>query len=165
MNFCPECGGRFHLQKTKRTGVRELPVCELCGLVFYPDPKLAAACLVEKGGRILLVRRARPPEVGRWCLPGGFVDRGEPVESAAAREVVEETGLEVEATRLFGLYSYLDYPIVVAIFETRITGGEQRTSPESTEERWFTAQDIPWNELAFPSARDALGQWAQSRTR
>ena len=158
-NYCPECGGAFHPEINQRTGGRVLPVCEKCGLVFFLDPKLAAACVIEDQGRVLMVRRARPPQIGKWCLPGGFVDRGEPVEIAAKREALEETGLEVQIEGLIGLFSYVDYPVVVAIYNTVIMGGKLKSSPESTDERWFEPHEIPWEQLAFPSARDALLRW------
>jgi len=157
--YCPECAGRFIAPGTGLGGSNKL-VCAECGLVFHLDPKLTAAALVVRHGEVLLVRRARPPQKGWWCLPGGYVDRGEIVEAAAAREVREETGLIVQTRRLFGLYSYADYPVVVAVYETEISGGVLEPNQESLEACWFAPEDIPWDRLAFPSARDSLRAWA-----
>jgi ADP-ribose pyrophosphatase YjhB (NUDIX family) len=73
--------------------------------VVYYDPKVAATCIVERQGKVLMIRRGIQPGMGLWSIPGGYVDRGEVVEEAAAREVTEETGLEVEVERLVGLFS------------------------------------------------------------
>jgi 8-oxo-dGTP diphosphatase len=60
----------------------------------YPDaPVVAVGVLVLDGDRVLLVQRGRPPQVGRWTVPGGGVEVGESLEEAALRELGEETGL------------------------------------------------------------------------
>ena len=70
-------------------------------------PLLAADVIIElrdrPGRPIVLINRKNPPY--GWAIPGGFVDVGESVEAAAAREALEETGLEVEGLQLLGIYS------------------------------------------------------------
>jgi 8-oxo-dGTP diphosphatase len=69
-------------------------------------PELATDCvLVDARGRVLLIRRGRPPFKGKHALPGGFVDVGETVEDACRREVVEEVGIKVGRLELIGVYS------------------------------------------------------------
>lgn len=156
--YCPECAARLEARKAGPDG-GERPVCPSCGLTVHPDPKVAACGLVVKNGRVLMLRRARPPARGRWCFPGGFADRGETLEQAAAREVKEETGFQVRPGSLFGLYSYPGYPIVVAIYHVEILEGTLRPNRESLEARWFGPDEIPWDGLAFPSTADALRTW------
>lgn len=156
--YCPECTGVLGSGQNRADELAQL-VCSDCGLIYHRDPKLAACGLVVRDSAILMVKRARPPAKNHWCLPGGFVDRGETVEGAASREVEEETGLKVRAGRLFGLYSYPGYPIVVAIYEVEIMGGILQPNHESLEARWFRPEEIPWASLAFPSTKDSLDAW------
>ncbi|MEW6267362.1 MAG: NUDIX domain-containing protein [Thermodesulfobacteriota bacterium] len=152
--YCPECGSE--LNRLSDAGNPFPLVCSRCGGKIQPGPKLACAALLTRTDSVLLVKRAREPKKGFWCLPGGFVDQGETLESAAEREVEEETGLSVWVHRLFGLYSYPSYPIVVAVYEVETRGGQLRSSPECLEARWFGFAEIPWENLAFPSTADSL---------
>jgi 8-oxo-dGTP diphosphatase len=69
-------------------------------------PLLATDCVViDSAGRVLLIRRKRPPYEGALALPGGLVEIGETVDDACRRELLEETGLEVGSLRLVGVYS------------------------------------------------------------
>src|SRR5829696_5941263 len=105
--FCPVCGGALEL-RTLKAGEPERLVCTACGFVFYLDPKIAVGTIIaDADGRIVLVRRAIEPGFGLWVFPGGYVDRGEVITSAALREAKEESGLDV---RLYGLINVYSYP-------------------------------------------------------
>ena len=152
--FCPICAARLEL---RATGENQRPTCPQCGHVVYYDPKVAAICIVERQGEILMVRRALEPGIGLWSIPGGYVDRGEVVEQAAAREVREETGLRVEVERLVGLFSQQGHPVIVAAFAARETGGVLEPGPEVQELGFFNHGDLP--PLAFPRDVEILGRW------
>jgi ADP-ribose pyrophosphatase YjhB (NUDIX family) len=118
-----------------------------------------AAAVRDAEGRLLLIERT---DTGRWALPGGAQDIGESVTEAAVREVLEETGVEVEVTGLSGIYS--DPRHVIAYddgevrqefsicFHARPIGGNLRTSSESRAVRWIRPTDLE-NLSIHPSMR------------
>jgi mutator protein MutT len=161
--FCPKCGGRLVLKQLK-PGEPERHVCSKCAFIFFLDPKVAAGTIFELDGKIILARRAIDPGYGKWVYPGGFVDRGETVEEAAVREAREEVNAEVELKELLGVYSYSGVPIVVVVFFAEWQKGEVQAADECLEVHGFAPEDIPWDELAFSSIRDALQDYVQRRS-
>src|SRR5262245_32978855 len=99
--FCPRCRAELDLG--------ELPArvtCPACGRVVYANPSPSASALVvDARGRLLLGRRAHDPAAGLWDAIGGFVEEGEDPLDALRRETLEETGLEVEAGDLLGVWT------------------------------------------------------------
>ncbi len=152
--YCPGCGGPLALRWVHNA---ERPACSRCGRVIYYGPKLAAAVIVERGGKALMVRRAIEPGVGLWSLPGGYVDRGEALEEAAAREVLEETGVTVEILGLVGAFSERGNPVVLAVYHGRVVSGEAAPGQEVSEVGFFSPGGLP--ELAFPRDAVALERW------
>lgn len=109
----------------------------------------ASAMIFDDAGRVLLHRRG---DTGQWFVIGGAVEPGETPAEAAVREAREETGLEVEPTRLVGVYTSLEvvYPngdrcrYVVTAFRCRVVGGEPRPDgEESLELKWFDPRELP----------------------
>lgn len=89
--FCPSCG-----QQAKQPGANPFS-CSKCDYIYYFNPSIAVAGIVaDDDGRILLLRRAHDPGLGKFGLPGGFVERGESTEDALIREVREEVNLQVQ---------------------------------------------------------------------
>ncbi len=152
--FCPSCADTLVVRKAHGA---ERPVCDSCGRVIFYDPKLAAATVVECDGRVLFVRRLTQPGYGLWSLPGGYVDRGEVVEQAAAREVREETGLHVEIAGLVGLFSESGHPVVVAAYHCRSMQGDAAPGPEVSQLGYFAPDSLP--PLAFDRDREILRAW------
>ncbi|MDQ3842375.1 MAG: NUDIX hydrolase, partial [Actinomycetota bacterium] len=101
-------------------------------------------------GRILLIRRASDPYEGQWALPGGFVEVGETLEEAAAREAKEETGFEIDIVRLIGVYSDPDRDPrghnVSCVYLARIREGEPTPASDATEVSFLDPSEV---ELAF----------------
>ncbi len=153
--FCQQCGGPTAEQVDEG---RLRPVCTVCGAVTYFDPKLAVAVLIERDGRILLGQRGEGTrEPGKWSFPAGFVDRGEPVEAAAVREVREEVGLTVELGELFGLYSEAGETVVLAVFAAASAEGEPVAADDLVAVGWFGPDHLP--ELAFDHDRRIIAKW------
>lgn len=109
--YCPKCGSEhfdIHNEKSKQ--------CADCGFVYYFNPSSATVALIlNENNELLVCRRAKDPAKGTLDLPGGFIDIDETGEEGVAREVLEETGLEVqEAAYQFTLpniYVYSGFPV------------------------------------------------------
>ena len=142
----------------------------------YPAaPMVGVGAIVVDGSRVLLVQRGRPPGQGKWSIPGGLVDVGEPVEAAACREVTEESGLTV---RLHGLVGYVDrivrdlqgrvqYHYVLLDFLATPESGTARAGSDAGAVRWTTLEELSaldTTEGLEPMIRRALAMNAQRLT-
>jgi len=157
--FCQRCG---HETAAREVDGRARPVCPACGAVTYLDPKLAVAVLIEREGRILLGRRGPGTrEAGRWSFPAGFVERGEPVEEAARREVREEVGIEVRLGALLALISAPGETVVLAVYEAAGFVGEPTAGDDLVEVGWFPPEALP--DLAFDHDRRTIAAWLAAR--
>ena len=152
--YCPQCAAPLQVRHIH--GVNR-PVCSGCGRILYYDPKLAASVIVDKGGKVLMVRRATEPGLGLWSFPGGYVDRGEVLEEAAARELWEETGLKAEITGLIGVFSERGNPVALAAYHGKILQGEASPGEEVSEVGYFSPDALP--PLAFPRDTTVLEKW------
>lgn len=110
-----------------------------------------AVILNEDNSRVVLIRRKNEPFKDMWALPGGFVEYNEIVEDAAVREAKEETGLEVEIEKLFGVYSKPGRDprghSVSICFLCGVKGGEIGSGSDAKDARWFNFSSLP--KLAF----------------
>ncbi len=156
--YCSACGAGLELRAYEG---QQRPVCPACGKAVFYDPKLATVCIIERRGLVLMVRRAVQTGYGLWSMPGGYVDRGEVVEAAAAREVWEETGLVVSVGQLVGLFSQEGHQVVVAAYTAVETGGALAPGPECLAVDYFATDNLP--PLAFPRDADIIHQWQSMR--
>ena len=159
-SFCPRCGGPLTSRKLKANEPERL-VCTVCDFVFFLDPKVAAGTLFTIDGKIPLLQRSIEPSYGKWVFPGGFVDRGEAVRDAAVRETREEARLEVRLVSLLNVYSYTGSPVILVVYAAEVIGGRLEAGDECLDVRLFTPEDIPWQELAFPSTREAVREYVE----
>lgn len=157
--FCPFCGTEFNLFFLKN---KEPPkhTCKKCGFIDYQDPKLVVNSIIQFNDKIVFLRRAKEPESTKWTFPGGYVDRGETIESAAKRETLEECGININLDYLMGLYSYPRKIEVVAFFAASYLSGELIAGDETLEIKLLSLDNIPWDKLAFPSISEALKDYS-----
>jgi ADP-ribose pyrophosphatase YjhB (NUDIX family) len=162
MKFCSTCG---HAVVTKTPEGDHLPrfVCEACGTIHYQNPRIIAGCIPEWQGRILLCRRAIEPRRGFWTVPAGFMENGEAVQDAAAREAQEEALADVEIGSLVSIINVIRAHQVHIIFRARLRNTDFGVGPESLEVALYEEQDIPWPEIAFLSVEFALRRYLEDR--
>ena len=153
--FCPRCGHGLELRVVKPEE-ESRPACSACGYVAYLDPKLAACTVFMHDGGIVLLKRANEPQQGKWVFPGGFVDRGEPVHTAAIRETREEGNLRGGLTGILDVYSFPGESTVVVVYAAHVLSGKLEARDETAEVRPFPPEALPWGELGFESTRFAL---------
>ncbi|MEQ8320213.1 MAG: NUDIX hydrolase [Rhodospirillales bacterium] len=135
---------------------RERMVCVDCGFVHYDNPRIVTGAVCTWEGKILLCRRAIEPRVGYWTIPAGYLELNETIQEGARREVVEESGAMVEIGPFLGMFEIPRISQIYMIYEAAMTGPELDPGPESLEAGLFTWDEIPWDELAFPSITWAL---------
>jgi 8-oxo-dGTP diphosphatase len=154
VNYCPQCGTLLH--RLERFG-RIRPVCPHCGWIFFPNPRVAVGVLIEKDDKVLLVRRAVNPQKGRWTFPAGFVDAGEDPVSAGERECLEETGLQVQITRLIDVLAEQAHPRgahIIIFYQAEILNGQTKPGDDVDAVDFFSRNQLP--PLAFPSTESIL---------
>ena len=128
---------------------------------FAPDlpmrPIPAVIGVIFREGRVLLVRRANPPDVGKWGFPGGKIERGESIARAAEREIMEETGITARAGRVFTAVDCFDrredgllhqHFILLAV-ACEWLAGEPVGADDALEARWFTEEEWGGSDLAL----------------
>ncbi|HLK18276.1 MAG TPA: NUDIX hydrolase [Bryobacteraceae bacterium] len=106
--------------------------------------------LIFEGRKILLVERAKEPLKGYWSLPGGIVEAGEKLETAIRREVLEETGLDIEPVALFEIFERImpdaegrpEYHYVLMDYLCRVTGGQLSAASDVSRAAWATEQEL-----------------------
>lgn len=167
ITFCPHCGGLLSpVKRADDTRWRE--ACSVCGRIRYRNAKPCAGALVERDGRLLLVKRAIEPFLGRWDIPGGFLEVDEHPEAGAVREVQEETGLAVEPTGVFGIYMgryrYEDGEnhCLNIYYSARVIGGTEEPSDDAADLAWFAPDELP-EAIAFDHAHQVLAEWAEQK--
>jgi ADP-ribose pyrophosphatase YjhB (NUDIX family) len=151
MNFCPQCGAQLE-SRWIDVDVRHRQVCSGCGKICYENPRILVATMVAHRDKLLLCRRADPPSQGKWNPPSGFMEIGETLEEAAARETLEEASVTVKPDEL-DLYTVTSLPKISEVyvcFRARVESDVCKAGAESLEVRYFHEEEIPWNDLAYP---------------
>jgi len=130
----------------------------------YPDaPRPAVGAVVFKNGRVLLVRRGRPPGQGTWAIPGGSVQLGETLRAAAEREIFEETGVVIQAREPVAAFDTIqrddggriEYHYVVVDLSADYVSGTPKAGDDADEARWVAAEELGWLPI-HPATRRLL---------
>ena len=161
----PKTGGLNFEQRQPEGDTRDRLVCRDCGFVQYDNPKIVVGAVCRWEERVLLCRRAINPRKGFWTLPAGYMELNETSLDGAKREAWEEARAEIEIQRLIAVYNIPRLSQVQLIYGARLISPEVAAGPESLEVALLDWADIPWEELAFPSVRWALGHYREGLDR
>jgi ADP-ribose pyrophosphatase YjhB (NUDIX family) len=143
----------------------------------YPDAPLVgvAAAVFRADGRVLLVKRGRPPGVGNWGLPGGLLDLGESLEAGVRREVREECGVEIQIGGQAGIFQPVDrdddgrirYHYIVIDYWASHLSGEPIAQDDAADAAWVDLSDmarLPMNPETRRVIRNAHGAWSIAKS-
>ncbi len=137
---------------------RERLICDTCGHIQYDNPKVVVGAVCTWQDRILMCRRAIEPRSGYWTLPAGYLELNETTEAGAAREAWEEARARIEIDALMAVYNVPRISQVQLFYRARLLSDEIAPGEESTDVALYRWDEIPWDDLAFPSVRWALQQ-------
>jgi ADP-ribose pyrophosphatase YjhB (NUDIX family) len=163
LNFCSNCGSPVVFKVPEGDHLPRF-VCTSCGMVHYKNPLLVLGCVPQWQDKILLCRRAIQPRLGFWTVPAGFMENGETLQAAAARECHEEALAKVEVGSLLAVVSVTHANQVHVMFRAQLLAPEFAPGPESLEVGLYDEAHIPWDDLAFPSGEFTLRRYFADRT-
>lgn len=156
MKFCSECGSSRIDLSIPHGDDRHRHVCPDCGIIHYTNPRIIAGVLPVWGERILLCKRSIEPRLGYWTLPAGFLENGETLQQGAERETREEACASVDLHDIYTIFNLTHINQVYIFFRGTLIDGHYDAGDESADAALFTGDEIPWEELAFPTIRDTL---------
>ena len=138
---------------------RERWICSACKHVHYQNHTLVVTTIAHWGNKILLCKRANSPQIGYWCLPGGYLEIDETLEQGAARETLEETHSIVEIKRLFCISEFLLGGRLMFCFLGALAQPEYAIGDECLDVKLIEYADIDFDEIAFESHKLALQEF------
>ena len=138
-------------------------VCGDCGYIQYDNPKIISGVVPIFEDKVLLCVRAIEPRVGFWTVPAGFLEMGETPAEGAAREALEEANAEVEVGDLIGVYTIRHIGQVQMFYRGELKSPSFSAGAESQKVELFAWDDIPWQDLAFPTIKWALQDYQRNR--
>jgi ADP-ribose pyrophosphatase YjhB (NUDIX family) len=159
MKYCSECAHTVSLVIPPDDN-RPRYVCEQCGAIHYQNPKMVIGSIPvwEQDGTvsILLCKRAIEPRLGYWTLPAGFMENNETTSDAALRETEEEAGANIQLHSLFSLLNVPHVHQVHMFYRATLLDLDFKAGVESLDVKLFTEEEIPWNDIAFPTVAHTL---------
>ncbi|HEY2685582.1 MAG TPA: NUDIX domain-containing protein [Steroidobacteraceae bacterium] len=132
-------------------------------MVHYKNPLLVLGCVPEWQNKILLCKRAIEPRLGFWTVPAGFMENGETMQAAAARECYEEALARVEVGSLLAVVNVTRANQVHVMFRAKLLKPEFGPGTESLEVGLYEESEVPWGDLAFKSGEYALRRYFEDR--
>ena len=162
MLFCSTCGGQ-NKQDIPDGDNRHRAICRDCGQIQYENPKIICGALPVFENKVLLCKRAIEPRFGLWTLPAGFMENGETLQEGAQRESWEEARARLDDFSLYAIFNLPRLNQVYILFKANLQEGKHDAGEESLDTRLFLEEEIPWNELAFPTITKTLAYYFEDR--
>lgn len=162
--FCNACGSPV---EHRVPAGDNLPrhVCPACGHIQYFNPRIIAGCVPEaEDGRVLMCRRNIEPRLGLWTFPAGFLELNETSAQGAAREAREEAQVEVEISDLLAVINVPYVSQMYVVYRARMLSPHHGPTPESSETRLMREDEIPWDDIAFPTVFHSLEYFFADRS-
>lgn len=162
MKFCSDCGAPV-THKVPPGDTLPRYVCDACNTIHYQNPRVIVGCIAEWEDRVLLCKRAIEPRYGLWTVPAGFMENGETTADGALRETLEEANARVDLGPLYALYNIPHINQVYMLFRGRLIDTDVSPGAETLETRLVTEDQVPWDQIAFASVRNALQSYYNDR--
>lgn len=162
LKSCPFCTVTLTVVEI---GGKDRLACVQCEFVHWNNPKPVTATVVPVNDGVVLVKRKYEPYVGDWCLPGGFIEATEHPAESAAREVFEETGLEVKITKLLDAASPgRGINVVILFYEGTPISGTLTPGDDADDARVFTREELSSVKVAFALHQRIIDEWFEARS-
>lgn len=163
MKYCSSCGEKVNWLVPKGDS-RPRYVCPACDVIHYQNPRMVVGSLPVWGDKVLLCRRAIEPKYGLWTLPGGFMENGESLAEAAARETLEEANARIAIQDIYTLHSLAYINQVHIFFRAQLLDLDFSPGEESLETQLFSEHEIPWDLIAFRPVKYTLEKYFKERS-
>ena len=166
MKFCSACGSPNEVRIPDDGDHLPRHVCTACRTIHYINPKIIVGVVPEApDGRILMCRRNIEPRKGKWTFPAGFMELGETSGQGAAREGLEESQAVISVQGLLCVITVTYVSQVYMIHRgTLPEGAHFGPTSESSEVVLMREDEIPWNEIAFPTIYQSLKYFFADRS-
>jgi len=137
-------------------------VCNDCGYIAYENPKIVTGAVCTWEDQILLCKRAIEPKAGYWTIPSGFLELEETMEQGAIRETWEEARAKIVITSLIGIYEIPHISQIYIAYRADMISPDFAPGFESEDVKLYAFDDIPWDDLAFPTIRWSLEKFHEN---
>ncbi len=162
MKYCAQCASAVEHRIPEGDHLARY-VCPSCHTIHYQNPRVITGCLPIWRDKVLMCKRAIEPRYGYWTLPAGFLEIGETVAQGAARETMEEARARVEVGQLFSFINVTYIGQIYTLYLAELLDLDFAPGPESLEVELMSEDQIPWNELAFPTVKLSLEDYFADR--
>ena len=163
IKHCKNCGTAVVYRLPDDGDTRERAICTACHTVHYVNPLNVVGTIPIWEDKVLLCKRNIEPRYGKWTLPAGFMELGETVAQGAARETDEEAGAQIELLDLYTLMNVVRVGQVHFFYRARLLNTRFNPGHETIEARLFSEAEVPWDEIAFRTVREALKCYFEDR--